>query len=338
MERQLIENDFTVSVRFRHNARAAEFRCNHLELKVGDYCVVDSERGAAIGVVERGRMKAAGRSCCHPLKNVIRKATPLDLEVDKRNAEKEKKMFSQARHKINAAELRMKLSQVEVTFDEKRAIIYFTSEDRVDFRDIVKSLASEMDVRIEMRQVGVRDEAKILGGSGICGFKLCCSSFLSDFMPVSIRMAKDQNLSLNPTKISGVCGRLMCCLMYEQDFYKEMQKTVPRTGRTVITPEGRGKVMVADFLRSRVTVNLEAEKGIMTFEAADVQLANPPQVQGKPKQKQWDNNQQRPQRQNDGGGQQRPQRQENAPAPIPAASIPENRKEGNGPEDAPAPE
>ncbi|MBI5177704.1 MAG: hypothetical protein HZA04_00410 [Nitrospinae bacterium] len=284
MERNLIENDFTVAVTFRHNMRPVEYRCNHLELRVGDTVVVDSERGAAIATVERSRMKAKGRCCTRQIRNVIRKATPHDLEVDKRNSEKEQAIYRAARQKISDGELRMKLSHAEMSFDEKRAILYFTSEDRVDFRDMVKSLAAEMNVRIEMRQVGVRDEARILGGCGICGFKLCCSSFLPDFMPVSIRMAKDQNLSLNPTKISGVCGRLMCCLMYEQDFYKEMQKTVPRTGKTVITPEGRGKVLVADFLRSRVTVMVEGDKGIMTFEAAQVQPAYPTQPQGKPRQ------------------------------------------------------
>ena len=279
LETQLIENDFTVGVTFRHSARSAEFRCNHLDLRVGDPCVVDTERGPCIGTVNRSRIKAEGRRCHKQLRNVLRKASPRDLEVDKRNIEKEKEIYRGARQKIQEYRLRMKLSQVEVTFDEKRAIIYFTSEDRVDFREMVKHLATECNVRIEMRQVGVRDEAKQLGGHGICGFKLCCSGFLQDFAPVSIKMAKDQNLSLNPVKISGVCGRLMCCLTYEQDFYKEMQKIVPRTGKTVITPEGRGKVLVADFLRQRVTVMVEGDKGIMAFEAAQVQLAFPPQQQ-----------------------------------------------------------
>ncbi len=282
-EAQLIENEYTVAVTFRHSARALEFRCNHLELRVGDQCVVDTERGPCIGTVQRARLKVEGRRCPRALRNVIRKATAKDLEVDKRNYDKEKEIYSLARDKIKAQGLKMKLSQVEVTFDEKRAIIYFTADERVDFREMVKGLAAECNVRIEMRQIGVRDEARQLGGAGICGFKLCCSTFLPDFAPVSIKMAKDQNLSLNPTKISGVCGRLMCCLMYEQDFYKEMQKIVPRTGKTVITPEGRGKVLVADFLRQRVTVNVEGEKGIMVFEAAQVQPAFPPQQQQQPK-------------------------------------------------------
>lgn len=279
VEQNLIENDYTVSVVFRHSERGVEFRCNHLELMVGDKCVVDAERGPGVGVVNRTRLKAPGRRSARPLRNVLRKATERDLEVDRRNAEKEKRIYAEARRKIQEYELRMKLSQVELTFDEKRAIIYFTAEERVDFRDMVKGLAAAHDVRIEMRQVGVRDEARMIGGHGVCGFKLCCSSFLGDFMPVSIKMAKDQNLSLNPVKISGVCGRLMCCLMYEQDFYKEMQKIVPRTGKTVMTPDGRGKVLVADFLRARVTVNLDEEKGVKTFEASEVQLVFPPQQQ-----------------------------------------------------------
>jgi cell fate regulator YaaT (PSP1 superfamily) len=184
---------------------------------------------------------------------------------------------------VSGARLKIKISVVEMSFDEKRAVIYFTSEERVDFREIVKAIAIEKDVRIEMRQLGIRDEAKMIGGSGVCGFKLCCSGFLTDFAPVSIRMAKDQNMSLNPAKILGVCGRLMCCLTYEQNFYREMQKTVPRTGKAVNTPEGRGRVIVADFLRSRVTVLLEEEKGVMTFEAAQVSLVYPPQQQGKGK-------------------------------------------------------
>lgn len=311
MERQLIENDYTVAVVFRHSARQMEFRCNHLDLRVGDRCVVDTERGPGIAVVSRSRLKAHGRRCPKPLRNVLRKATGHDIEADKRNEEKEKLIYREARRKVLEREIRMKISQVEVTFDEKRAIIYFTADERVDFRDMVKSLAAELNVRIEMRQVGVRDEARMIGGNGVCGFKLCCSSFLTDFVPVSIRMAKDQNLSLNPVKISGVCGRLMCCLMYEQDFYKEMQKVVPRTGKTVMTPEGRGKVLVADFLRSRVTVNLEDEKGVKTFEAAQVQLLAPPQQQRQ---------RQKGPQQNPGGGQrhERP-RHDNRP---PRAGIP----------------
>lgn len=285
MERNVVDNDFTVGINFRHNAKTSEFRCNHLELKVGDKCVVDAERGAAIGQVERGRMKRKG--CCkHPVRNIIRKATPDDLAIDKRNQEKEKLIYKLARKKAGEMRLKLKISQVEMAFDEKRAIIYFTSEERVDFRDLVKSVAAEMELRIEMRQVGIRDEAKLLGGCGVCGFKLCCSGHLTDFAPVSIRMAKDQNLSLNPAKILGVCGRLMCCLTYEQDFYREMQKTVPRVGKAVLTPEGRGRVIVADFLRSKVTVALESEKGVMTFEAAEVSLVFPPQQQGKGKGRQ----------------------------------------------------
>jgi cell fate regulator YaaT (PSP1 superfamily) len=284
LERHITDNDFIVGINFRHNAKITEFRCNHIELKVGDKCVVDAERGPVLGLVERGRMKRSG-GCRHSLRNVIRKATADDLAIDSRNHEKEQSVYKLARKKADDAKLKIKISQVEMSFDEKRAAIYFTSDERVDFREMVKSIAAETNLRVEMRQVGIRDEAKMLGGSGICGFKLCCSGFLTDFAPVSIRMAKDQNMSLNPTKILGVCGRLMCCLTYEQNFYREMQKTVPRVGKAVNTPEGRGRVVVADFLRSKVSVLLEGEKGIVGFEAAQVSLVFPPQQQGKGKGK-----------------------------------------------------
>jgi len=271
LQSEPVKEDFTIAVSFRHSARPEDFRCNHLNLRVGDLCVVDSEYGPAIGIVARARMRAKGRRCCkgNKLTNVIRKATRDDKESFKRILKKEEALSISARNKIDDLELKMKLGHVEVTYDEKRGIIYFTSEGRVDFRDMVKSIASEQKLRIEMRQTGIRDEAKLLGGSGICGCRLCCTTFLNDFEPVSIRMAKDQGLSLNPSKISGVCGRLMCCLNYENSFYKEMQKVVPRVGRTVMTPDGKGKVVNADYLRSRVTVNLD-DSNRETFEASDV--------------------------------------------------------------------
>ncbi|MFQ5432443.1 MAG: stage 0 sporulation family protein [Nitrospinota bacterium] len=251
-----LDNDYTIAVSFRRNAKAYEFRCNHLNLRVGDNCIVDTERGPNMGVVTRARIKAAGRRCHQRLKNVIRKATDKDLIRDERNRKKEQEICRLARKKISENELKMKLSYVEITFDEKRAIIHYTSESRVDFRDMVKSIASELDVKIEMRKLGIRDEAKMFGGCGVCGQELCCSSFLSGFAPVSIRMAKDQNLSLNNSKISGVCGRLMCCLVYENDFYREARKSMGSTGKTVNTPDGLGKIVIADYLRERLTVDL----------------------------------------------------------------------------------
>ncbi len=288
MQSDVIEEDFTIAVSFRHSAKPEDYRCNHLNLSVGDLCVVDSERGPAIGSVARAKMKFRGKSCCHKkagrLRNVIRKATSYDEESYNRIGEKEREINSIASRKVSDSELKMKISYVEVTYDEKRAIISYTSDGRIDFRSMVKSLSKELDVRVEMRQVGSRDEAKMMGGAGVCGQKLCCSSFLTDFSPVSIRMAKDQGLSLNPSKISGACGRLMCCLNYENSFYKEMQKVVPRVGKTVDTPDGRGKVIVADYLRSKVTVYLGDDKR-ETFEASSVSTIKHEQQQRKPGKK-----------------------------------------------------
>ncbi len=296
--------DFTVSATLPYSSKPEEFRCNHLHLKVGDTCVVDTDRGPDFAVITGSRVKAQGKKCCKRLRNVIRKATKRDIESNMRLRKRETEIYGLARKKVEENELKMKVSQVSVTLDEKRVIVYFTAEERVDFRDIVKSLASELKMKIEMRQMGIRDEAKMLGGSGVCGQKLCCSSFLGKFAPVSIRMAKDQNLSLNPAKISGVCGRLMCCLIYENDFYKEMQKIVPRTGKAVITPQGNGKVIVADFLKSRVTVDL-GENGVASFDASEVELVNKPQQQkhGKKEKRAVDKTRNRPNGKNETSGQ-----------------------------------
>lgn len=276
MPKETKDDNFTVSVGVRSGSTPTEYRCDHLYLRVGDSCVVDTERGPNIGVVMRARMKIRGRKFCCRLRNVIRKATKEDMDSEFERLEKEKKISDLARKKIAEFELGMKLTRVEVTFDGKRAIIAFTSEGRIDFRDMVKALSSELDVKIEMRQMGSRDEARLLGGCGICGNSLCCSTFMSDFAPVSIKMAKNQNLSLNPAKISGVCGRLMCCLVFENEFYKEMQKKVPRVGRTVMTPDGKGRVAVADYLRERVTVDIQ-DKGFTVYEAKDVSIIQNPQ-------------------------------------------------------------
>ena len=273
-----LDNDYTIAVSFRHNAKAYEFRCNHLALRVGDQCIVDTERGPDMGVVTRARIKAAGRVCRHRLKNVIRKATGKDVIRNEHNQQSEKEIYRLAREKIAENELKMKTSYVEVTFDQKRAIIYYTSESRVDFRDMVKSIASELDVKIEMRKLGTRDEAKFMGGCGVCGQELCCSSFLSEFAPVSIRMAKDQNLSLNNSKISGVCGRLMCCLVYENDFYREARKKMGSRGKTVNTPDGLGKIIIADYLREKVTVDL-GDGVRKIFDASEVSRLGPQQRQ-----------------------------------------------------------
>jgi len=275
---ELLDDDYTVAVSFRHNAKAYEFRCNHLNLRVGDRCVVDTERGPDMGVVTRARLKAAGRRCRHRLKNVIRKATGKDVIRDEDNRKNELEIYRLVRNKIAESNLKMKASYVEVTFDQKRAIINYTSESRVDFRDLVKSIASEVEVKIEMRKLGIRDEARFMGGCGVCGQELCCSSFLSEFAPVSIRMAKDQNLSLNNSKISGVCGRLMCCLVYENDFYRDARKSMGSTGKTVNTPDGQGRIVIADYLREKLTVDL-GDGVRKIFDASEVSRLVPPQRQ-----------------------------------------------------------
>lgn len=277
MQAEVITTDYTVAVSFRHSARPEDFRCNHLTLMVGDSCIVDTEHGPNIGKVNRARMKLEGRKCRYRIRNVIRKATKYDIQKEERLREREAEIYATAKQRIVDSEMKMKLGHLEVTYDEKRVILYFTAENRVDFRDMVKSLAAEFGLKVEMRQLGIRDEAKKLGGCGICGEGLCCSTFLSDFMPVSIRMAKDQGLSLNPAKISGVCGRLMCCLNYENEFYKEMQKIVPKPGKAVFTPNGQGRIISSDYLRQRVYVDLGPDRDRETFEAADVTLVNKPQ-------------------------------------------------------------
>jgi cell fate regulator YaaT (PSP1 superfamily) len=302
LQAEVIKADYTIAVSFRHGARAEDYRCNHLTLKVGESCIVDTEHGPNIGTVSRARIKLEGRRCPHRLRNVIRKATKYDLQKEARLKEREAEIYAVAKRRIVDSELKMKLGHLEVTYDEKRVILFFTAENRVDFRDMVKSLASEFGTKVEMRQLGIRDEAKKLGGCGVCGEGLCCSSFLTDFMPVSIRMAKDQGLSLNPTKISGVCGRLMCCLNYENDFYKEMQKVVPKPGKAVHTPNGQGRVISSDYLRQRVYVDLGHDRDRETFEASDVELVyKPQQNQGEKKPKKGKN---RPER---GQGGQSPQ-------------------------------
>ena len=217
-----------------------------------------------------------------PLKPVLRKATDEDIKKIDKIKEKQKKAFDICLEKINYHKLDMHLVDVEYTFDENKILFYFTAEGRVDFRELVKSLASVFKTRIELRQIGVRDEAKMLGGIGVCGRPICCNSFLGDFQPVSIKMAKEQNLSLNPTKISGTCGRLMCCLKYEQSTYEEMHKFVPRVEAVVETPDGKGTVIDNNVLAGLVKVKIDRgedsiinvydAKNVVTIKAASVKL------------------------------------------------------------------
>ena len=246
-----------IRVRFKRAAKLYDFDPNGLDLHNGMSVVTETARGVELGECMSGIMDMPDERLVLPLKPIIRIATEQDLATQKRNEQAEKEAFDIAIDRIAEHKLEMKLVDVEYAFDHSKIIFYFTANGRVDFRMLVKSLASIFKTRIELRQIGVRDEAKMIGGLGCCGRELCCSSYLDDFHPVSINMAKDQNLSLNPAKISGVCGRLMCCLKYEHEAYAELQKVTPRQGSVVDTPEGRGKVVSTQMLRGTCKVQLD---------------------------------------------------------------------------------
>ena len=246
-----------IGVRFKNTGKVYYFSPGDHELPKGSQVVVETARGVECGEVVISNKEVADETIIKPLKPVLRPATPEDVRRSKENAEKERKAFKLCQEKIAAHKLDMKLVDVEYTFDNSKILFYFTADGRVDFRDLVKDLASVFRTRIELRQIGVRDEAKMLGGLGICGRPFCCSQFLSDFQPVSIKMAKEQGLSLNPTKISGSCGRLMCCLKYEQDAYESLLRMTPKVGALVTTKEGKGVVCDANILTGVVKVRLD---------------------------------------------------------------------------------
>ena len=263
-----------VGVRFKKNGKTYFFNPKELELKSGMHVIVETARGIEYGEVSMDTREAAESEIVSPLKDVIRIATPEDDAVFESNAEKAKKAFDICLEKIEKHKLDMKLIDVEYTFDNNKVLFYFTADGRIDFRELVKDLASVFRTRIELRQVGVRDEAKTLGGLGICGRALCCNACLSDFQPVSIKMAKEQGLSLSPTKISGTCGRLMCCLKYEQEAYEDALRRVPGVGSVVETKEGRGVVISTDLLRETVQVKLDKgnETDLVTFPVAEIKV------------------------------------------------------------------
>ena len=251
-----------IGVRFRPNGKIYFFAPLDMELEVGDAVIVETARGVEYGKIVLGRREIEESDITSSLKPIMRKAT---LEDDKRNEENKakcKNAFEVCLQKIAKHGLEMKLIDVEYTFDNNKLLFYFTADGRIDFRELVKDLASVFRTRIELRQIGVRDETKILGGIGICGRELCCHRHLSDFVPVSIKMAKEQNLSLNPTKISGVCGRLMCCLKNEQDTYEYLNEKLPDVGDFVKTTDGfKGEVHSVSVLRQKVKVIVELENG-----------------------------------------------------------------------------
>ena len=244
-----------IGIRFRKAGKVYYFSPGVNEIKTGDHVIVETARGVEYGYVVLGTHAVDDKKVIQPLKSVIRMATPADEETERRNKEKEKEAFKVCVEKIRKHNLSMKLIDTEYTVDNNKVLFYFTADGRIDFRELVKDLASVFKTRIELRQIGVRDETKIIGGIGICGRPLCCASYLSEFIPVSIKMAKEQNLSLNPTKISGVCGRLMCCLKYEEDTYEELNGRLPNIGDYVTTDDGlKGEVHSVSILRQLVKV------------------------------------------------------------------------------------
>ncbi len=263
----------TVNVRFRTTGKAYSFSTGELEIKKGDHCIVETARGQEFGKVVSDPAFREESDFSTPLRPVIRIATPEDEETNRKNRDKEKDAIKICKEKIRKHELEMKLIDAEYTFDNSKLLFYFTADGRIDFRELVKDLAGVFRTRIELRQIGVRDETKLLGGYGPCGRELCCHSYLSDFVPVSIKMAKEQDLSLNPTKISGVCGRLMCCLKNEEDTYEYLNKLLPGVGDLVADPSGEeGTVAEVNVLRQRIKVLFETEdeKEIREYPAGEI--------------------------------------------------------------------
>ena len=245
-----------VGVRFKNAGKLFYFAPCDIWPSAGNYVIVETARGVEFGQVITGIRKVDDSLITSPLKPVLRIATKADIEKHKQNEISEKEAYAICQDKIEQHKLDMKLVGVEQTFDNAKILFYFTANGRVDFRLLVKDLASIFHTRIELRQIGVRDEAKMIGGLGPCGRPVCCGKFLGDFQPVSIKMAKEQNLSLNPTKISGVCGRLMCCLKFEQDHYEDTRKRMPKVGKEVQTPEGFGSVCDINVIKETVTVRI----------------------------------------------------------------------------------
>lgn len=259
-----------VGVRFKEAGKIYYFNYGELDLQVGDKVIVETVRGQEFGDVVVGPKDVPEEDLAETLRSVIRRAKAKDFERIDKNKEEEERAYEICLQKIQEHKLPMKLVDVEYSFDVSKIIFYFTAEGRVDFRQLVKDLAAVFRTRIELRQIGVRDKAKMLGGIGCCGRALCCASFLGEFDPVSIRMAKDQNLSLNPSKISGVCGRLMCCLRFENDIYGSARERFPVVGSKVITPEGEAVVSGVDIVREAVEVTLKDEQR-RSFALEDVQ-------------------------------------------------------------------
>ena len=281
-----------IGVRFRNVGKVYYFSPRDLDVCVGDHVIVETARGVEYGFVVLGPKEVDDSKVVQPLKEVIRIATPKDDAREENNREKEKEAFEICQKKIRAHNLEMKLIDAEYTFDNNKMLFYFTADGRIDFRELVKDLAAVFKTRIELRQIGVRDETKILGGIGICGRPLCCHTYLSEFAPVSIKMAKEQNLSLNPTKISGVCGRLMCCLKNEQETYEYLNRKLPGIGDIVTMPDGmKGEVSSVKVLRQlvKVLVDVKDEKELREYPVEELKF-KPKHKKEKGKEKKKDRN------------------------------------------------
>ncbi len=264
-----------VGVRFKKAGKIYYFDPENVKYERGSAVIVETVRGVEYGIVELPNREVDNKELFLPLKKIMRAATQKDKVQYEKNKDKAAEAMKICNEKIKAHGLEMKLIEVEATFDLNKIIFYFTADGRIDFRELVKELASIFKTRIELRQIGVRDEAKMLNGIGTCGRSLCCATFLGDFHPVSIKMAKDQGLSLNPTKISGICGRLMCCLKYEQETYEELNKNLPHEGDIITTPMGEGEVLSVSVLRQMVKAAIRLENNeteIAFFSTEEVQI------------------------------------------------------------------
>ncbi len=260
-----------VGIRFKPVGKIYYFNPEDIKLAPGDGVIVETTRGVEFGTVVLSCKEIDENEFNMPIKSILRKATDADIKTAEENKQRAIEARAICLEKIEANNLEMNLVDVEYTFDRSKVLFYFTADGRVDFRQLVKDLAAVFRTRIELRQIGVRDESKLLGGLGICGRPLCCSQFLGDFEPVSIKMAKEQSLSLNPTKISGTCGRLMCCLKYEQDAYEELLKKAPNVGALVDTPMGRGTVIASQLLKGIVSVKMNSEDTVVNdFKVDDI--------------------------------------------------------------------
>lgn len=269
-----------VAVKFKQDGRIYYFDPDGLDIKTGDHVIVETARGTECGIVGQGNHTVPDNKIVSPLKKVIRIATQKDLEKVQANRKKEQEAFKICEEMIKNHKLDMCLTHVEYSFDATKIIFFFTSDGRVDFRELVKDLAARFHTRIELRQIGVRDEAKMLGGIGICGQPFCCSRYLKDFQPVSIKMAKEQGMSLNPVKISGTCGRLMCCLKYEQDTYEHLLRHTPKVGAIVETVEGRGTVIENNLITGMLKIRLDrrSDAAPITVERHSVKLMKDAQI------------------------------------------------------------